>query len=147
MTQMKFTEADITELSDNNYGETEINYQTCRWCRNFANGRCCKKPMEVELYITDLVEKHIDDGEVTELFTEIMPNHINNIIGKLVPELPAKWKKAISTALQDADISSYWDMTDDVERWLRHLGDSLICHEAQEIVVSDPNDFSCKYFE
>lgn len=126
--------------------EYQHEYNTCRWCANFSNGQCCKKPMEVELCISDLVEKHIDDGEVTELFMEIMPNHIKNIIEKLVPELPAKWKKAISTALQDADISSYWDMTDDVERWVRHLGDSLICKEAQEIVVSDPNDFSCKYF-
>ena len=127
--------------------EYQHEYNTCRWCKHFANGQCCKKPMEVELCISELVEKHIDDGEVTELFMEIMPNHIKNIIEKLVPELPAKWKKAIGTALQDADISNYWDMTDDVEKWVRHLGDSLVCKKAQEIVVSDPNDFSCKYFQ
>lgn len=127
--------------------EFEHTYDTCRWCSNFRNGHCEMCPMHAEPESVEMnMNTIIEDGEVSDLLSETMPHHINNLIEKLVPDLPTKWKKAISQALMDSNNSDYWDMADSIESWLMRIAKQMDNSADSTVYISDPEEFRCKYF-
>ena len=121
-------------------------FHTCRWCKHNRNGRCMASVMTTETDAETTIRHSIEDGEISSMLAGTMPHHINNLIDQLVPELPTKWKKAISQALLDSSESDYWEMSDSIEDKMIQMAKE-IDDTGYDLYVENQTEFVCSRFE
>jgi len=119
-----------------------MNYQTCRWCRHFNNGVCGMHPMYTESSTNMDIQHSIEEGELSAIMGELGPHAVERVIGRLVPDLPKKWQKAIHDALEDCDESALWEISAVAEAWAQNIHDT-----GAQTYIEDPEEFSCVYFK